>query len=437
MKSATTFLFPIAIGLVASSYAAPNTRVYLHPSPLRTASYDLTATPKDASRAVATFFGLDLFEPVGMENESEMEMYSNYEGDEVRLGDVGRPAFELVDEEVGPFVGKGLGRSLVISVAGEDNLEGAFSYLHAAKHEWKLILYSTDILPPTLALAFSAEVSPSSFSRTSLSLPTLLERANELYDIVRSSPMLPQSSPEPKPNRALNIFDLPRSRASMSFLNDLGELVDFIEWADFAVTDKSAFGAVDLSSLKDLVSEYGRDSAQYRAAASAIRAAISSAMTNPDLRFVVIAAPVQSALNAYAKRQQPPSQSPLPVPSPPPQHPISAVSTCFTSLDACSNSTNSCSNHGQCVSASKAGKTCFVCSCTPSKSINGNGQTKTTLWAGEQCERVDVSQEFVLLVGTTIGIIVLVFGSISLLYGVGGEKLPQVLAEGNVPMKRD
>ncbi|TCD67862.1 hypothetical protein EIP91_011859 [Steccherinum ochraceum] len=419
MRSTSSLLLPIAIGFLSSVYAVPDTRVFLHPSPLRTTNNDLVVTPEDASRAVAQFAGLDVFEPMEITREGETEMYATYDAEEVRMGSGGvrKPVFELVDEEVGPFVGKGMGRTLVIGVDGEGNLE--------------------DILPHTLFMAFSANSSPSSFSWSSLSLSNLVERATQLYDLVWSSPRLPQAIPEPKANRYLDIFDLPSTGASEAFLNDLGALVDFVDWADFAVADTSAFGSFDLSSFKTIGIEYGRDSAQYRAAASAIRAAISSAMTQTDLKIVVVAAPMQAFMAAHSKRQQPPSQSPLPVPSPPPQHPISAVSTCYTTLDACTNSTDSCSNHGQCVSASKAGKTCFVCSCTATKSINGNGKTKTTLWAGEQCEKVDVSQEFVLLVGTVVVIIALVVGSISLLSSIGDEKLPQVLAEGIVPSKRD
>lgn len=127
MKSTAAFLLPIAIGLVASSYAEVNTRLFLHPSPLHTTNNDLTLTPEEASRAVAKFVGLDLFEPSGRAGESEMEMYADYEAGEVRLGGVGnRLGFALVDEDAGPFVGKGLGRSLVIGLNGEDNLEGSY-----------------------------------------------------------------------------------------------------------------------------------------------------------------------------------------------------------------------------------------------------------------------------------------------------------------------
>ncbi|KAH8107783.1 hypothetical protein BXZ70DRAFT_1060474 [Cristinia sonorae] len=414
MKPLTTILVPVALGLVASTYAAPDTRVFLHPSPLRTANNDLTLTPEEASRTVAKFVGLDMFE---REAESEADMYGNYGAGEVRLGGGARGVeFDFGEEEAGSFVGKGMGRTLVIAVdGGTDELE--------------------HVIPDTLHLTFStsAESSPSfSFDWSSFSLPTLKERAKTFYDSIWSSPRL---EAEPVPVHWLDIPGVPRNEVTRPLLSDLGALVDFLVWNDMA-TARSVFGIFDLSTLQALSTEFGPSSSQFQAAAAAIQKSIKDAMAQDNLKLVVLAIPAGSSMTLH-KRQQPPSQSPLPIPSPPPQHPISAVSTCFTTLDACTNSTNTCSSHGQCVSATKAGKTCFVCACTPSKSINGNGKTKTTLWAGEKCERVDISQPFVLLVGTVVGLILLVVASVYLLTAVGDEKLPQVLAEGNVPSKRE
>ena len=133
---------------------------------------------------------------------------------------------------------------------------------------------------------------------------------------------------------------------------------------------------------------------------------------------------------AHSKRQQ----SPLPPPLPHPAHPIGAVSTCYQTLDSCTNSTSSCSGHGSCISASKAGRTCFVCACEASKIETGKGTgtngKKTIYWAGDKCERQDVSGDFVLLAGSVIGLIVLVVGSVGLLAGVGSIELPSVLTGG-------
>jgi len=85
------------------------------------------------------------------------------------------------------------------------------------------------------------------------------------------------------------------------------------------------------------------------------------------------------------------------------------------------------------VEVSKVGMTCFVCACSTTKDSMG----RTENWAGEACERKDVSGPFVLLAGTTIGLLIVIVGSIGLLYKVGETALPSTLT-GNVGgLKRD
>ena len=95
-----------------------------------------------------------------------------------------------------------------------------------------------------------------------------------------------------------------------------------------------------------------------------------------------------SSSSSHVARQdqiQPPEQSPLPIPSP--QLPLSGTTTCFTDAESCANNTSSCSGHGECVQATKAGRTCFVCTCLSTRDESG----RKTDWAGEQCERQDIS----------------------------------------------
>jgi hypothetical protein len=132
------------------------------------------------------------------------------------------------------------------------------------------------------------------------------------------------------------------------------------------------------------------------------------------------------------RQAQPPQQSPLPPQSPIPQQPISGVSTCFTSADVCANSTNSCSGRGECLQASKAGRTCFICACSKT---TDKGKTQT--WVGDACERKDISGPFVLLAGTTVALILLIAGSISLLGAIGSERLPSTLTGGAVSGKKE
>jgi len=84
------------------------------------------------------------------------------------------------------------------------------------------------------------------------------------------------------------------------------------------------------------------------------------------------------------------------------------------------------------MQASKAGKTCFVCACNQTSTANGKIQT----WVGDACERKDISGPFALLAGSTIALILLIGGSISLLAGIGEETLPSTLT-GSAVVKKE
>jgi hypothetical protein len=198
--------------------------------------------------------------------------------------------------------------------------------------------------------------------------------------------------------------------------------------------DDSAFAALDLTILADLRERYGSDSIEYKHATESTRAFLRKALENGEhLQLAIL---TYSSVPALSKRQSTPSQVPLPPSHAPPQEPIGSVSTCFTSVESCSNGTSSCSGRGQCVQASKSGRTCFVCTCSPTKTGEGN-KVKTETWVGESCERKDVSGPFVLFVGSVLVMLILVFGSVSLLYGVGEQMLPPTLTGTVVNAKKD
>ncbi|KAJ3760764.1 hypothetical protein EV360DRAFT_39113 [Lentinula raphanica] len=203
--------------------------------------------------------------------------------------------------------------------------------------------------------------------------------------------------------------------------------------AFFTEAEQSAFAALDLTSLADLRKEYGAESFEYERAVEATRTFIKDALALEDqLQLAILA---YSSTPSRAQRRAAPSQVPLPGHAPP-QVPIGSISTCFTSADTCNNATSSCSGRGQCVEASKTGRTCFVCTCSATKTGEGN-KVKTEVWVGESCERKDVSGPFVLFVGSTLVLLILVFGSVSLLYGIGEQMLPPTLTGTAVNAKKD
>jgi hypothetical protein len=156
-------------------------------------------------------------------------------------------------------------------------------------------------------------------------------------------------------------------------------------------------------------------------------------MSQPRIHLALLTFTSTPVPSAHANRQVEEEAAPQQSSHATPQQPIGSLSTCFSSGDVCEDATNGCSGRGVCVSASKAGMTCFVCACQVTTSDEG----RTEAWAGEACERKDISGPFVLITGTVIGLILLIGGSVSLLYTVGGQELPSLLMGGAVGARKD
>ncbi|ETW80696.1 hypothetical protein HETIRDRAFT_61776 [Heterobasidion irregulare TC 32-1] len=268
------------------------------------------------------------------------------------------------------FVGQGPKNGLLISIDETD---------------------AKDVLPESMRPSFTLSNAPSVSSFSSI-ISTYLHRAPHAY---------------------AHIFSLPTYDAPLS------GVISFLESDDAFYTDR--FGAFELKGLSEIARAYGRASEQYQLAAETLRAAVHSALSKGDLNLVLL---TYDGARAEALRKREPQQSPLP-PSIP-QQPINSVSTCHATEEVCRNATSACSGRGSCVSASKAGRTCFVCACSATKDSKG----RTENWAGQSCERKDVSGPFVLLAGTTVALLLMIAGSVGLLYSIGGQELPTVLTGG-------
>jgi len=201
----------------------------------------------------------------------------------------------------------------------------------------------------------------------------------------------------------------------------------------FANAKGASFAAAELSGLANVRATHGVDSDEYRTSLEATGKMLEYAVEHNIHIAMLTFSPSHSP---ELKRAPAPQLSQAPFPRPPPQSPIGSVSTCHTTLDACNNTTSSCSGRGECLGATKVGRTCFVCSCGTTQTGSGN-QVKTQTWVGESCERKDISGPFVLLAGTTIVLLLVIAGSISLLYSVGNIELPSVLMGGAVNAKKD
>lgn len=158
-------------------------------------------------------------------------------------------------------------------------------------------------------------------------------------------------------------------------MSEMSTLLDFVE----SGPTSGKFGAFELKGLGEIQQAFGSGSEQYRVAADSLRAVIQSAFAKGSINVAVLT----HAPRSHKKRD--PQQSPIP--SSFPNQPISSISNCYHSQDTCDDKTSSCSGHGECVEVSKVGMTCFICACSATKDAMG----RTNNWAGEACERKDVS----------------------------------------------
>ena len=232
-----------------------------------------------------------------------------------------------------------------------------------------------DVIPSSMKPSFSLYDGPSVSSLSSL-ISTYLHRARHTYTSIYSEPSYTSQGI----SSFLDIFSV-SSPATETFISETSALSDFLD-TDETSTDK--FGAFELNGLSHISETYGHSSEEYKLAARTIHAVLESVLSKPNIHLALL---TFSTSAPPSKRQGQPPQSPLPPPSPFPQQPIGGVSTCFLSADVCVNSTNSCSGRGQCMQASKAGKTCFVCACNQTTTQDGKTQT----WVGEACDRKDIS----------------------------------------------
>ena len=227
----------------------------------------------------------------------------------------------------------------------------------------------TDVIPKKLDPTFEI---PSTSSVTSLDslVSTFLHRAPSTYSQIFSEASYPAHGVP----RLLDIFSVP-STSTGTFMSEISTLLDFVE----SDSTSGRFGAFELKGLGEIQRAFGASSEQYRVAADSLRAIIQSATAKGSINLAVLT----HAPNSREKRI--PQQSPIP--SPLPNQPISSISTCYDSQETCGDATSSCSGRGECVEVSKAGRTCFICACAATKDSKG----RTENWAGEACERKDVS----------------------------------------------
>ncbi|KAK0528052.1 hypothetical protein OC834_004191 [Tilletia horrida] len=99
------------------------------------------------------------------------------------------------------------------------------------------------------------------------------------------------------------------------------------------------------------------------------------------------------------------------------------VGKCFRSEKDLNAATKECSGRGSGRQSRAGGAVCWRCVCKPDRR-----EGRVTYFAGEACQKIDVSGPFVLLASTTFVLILVIGAAVGLLFRQGQEDLPSTLA---------
>ncbi|CAE6431519.1 unnamed protein product [Rhizoctonia solani] len=234
----------------------------------------------------------------------------------------------------------------------------------------------------------------------------------------------PDFAPKFDGDDIIQTFKVPGKSAAL-FLDEIMAIQYFRHGSWSRSTETPNFATFEITALDLLAEEYGRDSEQYRKAVDVIEWLSILGWHEGEIYSLIVTPKTEPEGHSYhqARNMVAPIERRAPVSGSVP------IYSCFKNADTCRNATSACSERGSCVPVSRAGRTCYTCKCEPSRSKDG---MTTTYWAGQRCERKDVSSAFVLLTGTVVGVLAVAFGSVALLYTVGDEKLPGTLTGGAV-----
>ena len=98
--------------------------------------------------------------------------------------------------------------------------------------------------------------------------------------------------------------------------------------------------------------------------------------------------------------------------------------------------TNQCSSHGECVSKNFPVKDTWFCKCSATKKKNEKGGVAKTYWAGNACQKVDISVQFHIIFIFAILMAGTIAAAIMAMMRMGDEELPGVLTAGMVSQKK-
>ena len=167
-----------------------------------------------------------------------------------------------------------------------------------------------------------------------------------------------------------------------------------------------------ISNLKGIYHKHGPRSPQYHTALKLFTPLINTLQTHFSTQHIVTITTIPptthhlSVLSARHLETLFGNEHSSPVLSTSQNNRHSILGICHESENACNKATNNCSSHGSCAE-SIASNGCWTCLCKPTIKQVGDGKGRmTTYWAGEECQKKDISVPFHLFFWVTCSLYV-------------------------------
>ncbi|PWN97438.1 hypothetical protein FA09DRAFT_54227 [Tilletiopsis washingtonensis] len=224
---------------------------------------------------------------------------------------------------------------------------------------------------------------------------------------------------------------------SVSASQGIDSLIALLHGEDTSAHEPSVEPLRFDAHLDELRASYGADSSAFAEAKASVSAALESLVAGakahaPNLAVVVL--PRREASSGLEARDSLDVFSTAPrasrAVSDVEADPLLAkrpkesdyIGKCFKSAKDLEKATAECSGHGKAVQTNHGARKCYTCQCKASKH-----KGRTTYWAGEACQKVDVSGPFVLIASTVVVLLLVTLGSVYYLMAEGSAELPSVL----------
>ncbi|KAI1317417.1 hypothetical protein EDD11_008481 [Mortierella claussenii] len=217
----------------------------------------------------------------------------------------------------------------------------------------------------------------------------------------------------------VSVFDIGK-KADALFLEEsvsLGNYIDSYEKKHSVHGDESDFIRISIKGLAALAAEHGVNSIQYKTAQQILKEFLKDTFI-PEFEqihktyttTIILVEPTTRRVGAELFTEAPASALKQ-------KRALPLTGHCFATEQDCQTNTNGCSAHGSCVFSIAAN--CYHCKCN---------RINNTQYAGNVCDKIDVSIQFHLFLWLGIALVLMVALAVGLILQMGNR------SQGGVPV---